>query len=282
MVGPVSPRPLAVLRDVPLSLPGCALTHVARKPIDADRARAQHRGYAQALRDAGCDVLVLPADEALPDCVFIEDLLVDLGPTRLLTAPGAPSRWAERDGVRAAFAPGGPLCGFGPLIEMPDGLRLDGGDVLAVRGVVFVGRSTRTDSEAIAWLAAHCDAPVVPVNVRGALHLKTAVTPLCDRVLLADPEHVDLRPFMFFDIVCVAPGEAAAANALRLPPRPDVRTTSFRDERVLLPAGNPKTATTLRRWGIEVFEVEIDELSKAEAGLTCMSVLLGAAFGPRP
>ena len=34
---------------------------------------AEHGAYVSALREAGCDVTVLPADEAFPDSVFIED-----------------------------------------------------------------------------------------------------------------------------------------------------------------------------------------------------------------
>jgi dimethylargininase len=44
-------------------------------------------------------------------------------------------------------------------------------------------------------------------------------------------------------------------------------------ERLLLPAGSPRTAGALRDRGFQLIEVNISELQKAEAGLTCMSLI---------
>ena len=46
-------RFIAVTRSVSDAINDCELTHVARRPIDLPLARAQHREYEQALRDAG-------------------------------------------------------------------------------------------------------------------------------------------------------------------------------------------------------------------------------------
>ena len=59
--------------------------------IDPDRARAQHAAYRDALADL-VEVVVLPADEELPDACFVDDCAVVLGGQALLTRPGAPSR----------------------------------------------------------------------------------------------------------------------------------------------------------------------------------------------
>jgi len=270
--------PIALVRPVPLSIAGCEVTHVAREVLDPECARAQHEGYVRALRDAGMHVVALPVSEEHPDSVFVEDLLLDLGDVRVLTSPGADSRRGERESVRRAFVPGGELTTWGPLIEMPDELRLDGGDVLRIGSVVFVGLSSRTQKPAVEWLDTITAARVVPVKVEGALHLKTAVSALTEHLLVVNPEAVNPSAFGWFDTILVPDGEKAAANALRLPPRRSLCTTQFRDERALLPAGCPQTASAVRRWGVEVIEVPIDELAKAEAGLTCMSVLLGADF----
>lgn len=274
------PTPAAVVRGVPSTLARCELTHIDRAPIDVDRAHHEHATYVRALRDAGLTVIELPADEAHPDCVFIEDVLLDVGGVRVLTRPGAASRRGERAAVADAFASGGPLSAWGPLLEMPEGLTLDGGDVLAVRDQVFVGLSSRTDAEAARWLAGQLGRPVVPVDVDAALHLKTAVTALSEHVLILDPDRLDPSPFRSFDVVLVAPDESAAANCLRLPPRPERVGPTCRDERVLMPAGCPTTAAAVRRWGVDVIEVALPELSRAEAGLTCLSVLLAVEWTP--
>ena len=274
------PTPAAVVRGVPSTLARCELTHIDRVPIDVDRAHHEHAAYVRALRAVGLPVVELPTDEAHPDCVFIEDVLLDLGGLRVLTRPGAASRRGERAAVAAAFADGGALSAWGPLVEMPEGLTLDGGDVLSVRDQVFVGLSSRTDAEAARWLAGQLERPVVPVEVDAALHLKTAVTALSEHVLILDPDRIDPEPFRMFDTVLVSPDEPAAANCLRLPPRPEVVGPTCRDERVLMPAGCPTTAAAVRRWGVDVIEVALPELSRAEAGLTCLSVLLGVEWAP--
>jgi dimethylargininase len=42
---------------------------------------------------------------------------------------------------------------------------------------------------------------------------------------------------------------------------------------LILPAGNPRTVALLRERGFDVIEVDVSELQKAEAGVTCMSLI---------
>jgi dimethylargininase len=42
---------------------------------------------------------------------------------------------------------------------------------------------------------------------------------------------------------------------------------------LILPSGNPRTADLLRKRGFLVVEVDVSELQKAEAGVTCMSLI---------
>ena len=44
-------------------------------------------------------------------------------------------------------------------------------------------------------------------------------------------------------------------------------------DHIIIPAGNPKTAARLRGRGFTVVEVDVSELQKAEAGVTCMSLI---------
>jgi len=228
----------------------CELTWRERQPIDLALARSQHAGYVAALRAAGVEVIELPADDACPDCCFVEDVLLDLGDGfRILTTPGAVSRRAERPAV-AEMAEA-----LGPLLRMPDELSLDGGDVLQAGGRIFVGRSARTSDAAIAWLAAVAPRPVVPVDLDGVLHLKSGVTALDDETLLYVGAGLDLAPFEGFEIV-----EHPCPNVVRLPDR----LLAF-----------PSAAPPIRARGYRVAAVDVSELSKAEAALTCLSVLFG-------
>ncbi len=242
---------------MPDSLGACELTWQERAAIDVGEARREHEGYRRALREAGLEVIAIDADEAFPDCPFVEDLLVDAGTgPRVLCRPGAASRRGEAAGVEAALAA---RDGDGvPLARMPDSMTLDGGDVLRFRDVLYVGRSTRTDEAARRWLAEVTGLPVVGVGLHGVLHLKTGVVALDDDTLLAAPGAVDLDAFGAPRVVL-----HPACNARRLP------------DRVLV---EPAALAAVRDAGFDAVPVPIGEFSKAEAGLTCLSVLLH----PRP
>src|SRR2546428_7585321 len=86
---------IALTREVSPSLTRCELTHVAREPIDIDRALAQHRAYEEALRAIGCEVRRLPHEPDLPDAVFVEDTAVIFDELAVVTRPGAASRRGE-------------------------------------------------------------------------------------------------------------------------------------------------------------------------------------------
>ena len=238
----------ALVRGVSASIADCELTWLERGSIDLERARRQHAGYLAALRRAGLELIELPADDACPDCCCVEDLVLDLGDgLRILTTPGAESRRRERPPVAAAME------ALGPLLRMPEELSLDGGDVLQAGGRIFVGRSHRTSDEAITWLAEVAPREVVPVDLDGVLHLKSGVTALDDRTLLHLGRGIDLAPLRGFELL-VHP----APNVVRLPDR----LLAF-----------PSAAPLLRARGHRVEAVDVSELGKAEAALTCMSVL---------
>ncbi|HWW60532.1 MAG TPA: dimethylargininase, partial [Thermoanaerobaculia bacterium] len=179
---------IAITRDISARIADCELSHVDRTPIDVERAREQHRQYRDALASLGCEVIALPADDALPDCVFVEDTTIVLDDIAIITRPGAESRRGETRAVAHALAPFRKLA----FIEAP--ATIDGGDVLRLGNTLFVGRSARTNDDAIAQLRAlGCD--VVPVNVDGCLHLKSAVTQVAGDALLVNRAWIDVAPF---------------------------------------------------------------------------------------
>ncbi|KAG5886562.1 hypothetical protein JTB14_011274 [Gonioctena quinquepunctata] len=63
--------------------------------IDLEEAKKQHENYVRLLREIGLDVIELPPDEALPECVFVEDTAVVCNGTALITRPGAAHRAQE-------------------------------------------------------------------------------------------------------------------------------------------------------------------------------------------
>jgi len=149
-------------------------THIDRVPADAARAARQHAAYVDAVAAAGWSIReVAPADD-LPDSAFVEDTMTVFGDLAVLARPGA----AERRGEVAGAEETARSLGLEVArIEAPG--TLDGGDVLQVGHTVYVGRGGRTNAEGIRQLRRHAATrgrTVVPVRLRGVLHLKSAVT----------------------------------------------------------------------------------------------------------
>jgi dimethylargininase len=253
--------PIALTRAVSSALGACELTHLPRVPIDVDVARAQHRAYELALRDAGYTVQQLDAGDDMPDSVFIEDVAVVFDELAIITRPGATSRRAEIPAVSDAL---GRLRRL-HTIEPPG--TLDGGDVLVVGRRVFVGCTTRTNADAIDQMRralAPSGYTVCEVAVGGCLHLKSAVTALADDLLLANPEWIDGAAFGGVSFVEIDPREPMAANALRL------------SDRIIYPTTFPRSAERIARRGFRLETVDAGELAKAEGGVTCCSLLVGS------
>src|SRR5919199_1607091 len=96
---------IAFTREVSPSIVRCELTHLARTPIELDRARAQHRAYEAALASLGCTVRRLPETPDLPDAVFVQDAALVFDEAAVICRPGAKSRRAETATVAAPLQP---------------------------------------------------------------------------------------------------------------------------------------------------------------------------------
>ncbi|TFG53688.1 MAG: dimethylargininase [Gemmatimonadales bacterium] len=250
---------VAFTRAVSPSLARCELTHLARDPIDATRAAAQHSDYERCLAQLGVEVVHLPALSDLPDSVFVEDTAVVLDELAIITRPGAVSRRAETGAIADA------LRLYRDLVFVEEPATVDGGDVLIVGRQVYVGLSSRTSASGVAQIR-HMLEPlgyrVTTVAVGGCLHLKSAVTQVAPDTVLINRTWVDSDAFRGMRQVEVDATEPHAANALKI-----------RDS-VLYPAAFERTRDRLHELGITVLPVDVSELAKAEGGVTCCSILV--------
>jgi dimethylargininase len=264
----LAPAWIAWTRAVSPTLADCELTHVARAPLDVDGAIAEHAAYERLLAELGVTVQRLPPEPRLPDAVFVEDTAVVLDEVAVIARPGAASRRPETRSVEAALA------AHRPLLRIEGRATLDGGDVLVIDRRVHVGLSSRTTLAAVEQLSRLLrpyDYEVVAVPFSGCLHLKSAVTRIADGLLLLNPAWVDQASFPSHAVVNVDPLEPQAANALWI------------GGSVIHPQHHPRTRRRLESEGLRVAPAALDELAKAEAGVTCCSLLVriddGAARG---
>lgn len=251
--------PLAITREISPRFNECEITHIERTPIDVGLARAQHRGYVNALKILGCEVLELPAETDLPDSVFVEDTAFILPETAVLTRPGADSRKPETESIAQALSP------RIKLLALHEPATLDGGDALVIGKQIFVGLSTRSNDEAIRQLNDLLNGygyRITGVHLHDCLHLKSAVTRVDDKTLLVNKNWVDVEPFAGYELIEVDPSEPHAANCLPV------------GDAIIFPASFPKTRAKLEERGYKIVSVEVSELAKAEGAVTCCSLIL--------
>jgi dimethylargininase len=252
---------VALTRKVSTSIGQCELTHLRRAPIDASLAAEQHESYERQLASFGCHLISLPQQPALPDAVFVEDTAVVLDEVAVITRPGAESRRPETQSIAKALEQ------FRALAYIHGPGTVDGGDVLRLGRNIYVGLSSRSSQSGIDQLQAAASKfgyLVAGVPVSGCLHLKSAVTQVSPDTLLINPEWVSREAFPAWRFIEVAPGEDYAANALLV------------GDKLIYPTSFPRTKERVQNLGIEVAEVDVSELQKAEGAVTCCSVVFSA------
>ena len=252
-----------LVRDVPESFAQALSAHPPEPPIDVARARQQHAAYVAALASLGLAVVRVGADEACPDCVFVEDTAVVAGGVVVLTRPGAPSRRPEVDGVARALAARGAAA---RTMDAP--ATLDGGDCLrlAAARTIYVGRSERTNAAGVAFLrdavAARGWSVVEVAMPPGVLHLKSVCSPLDEHTVLVAEGTLPRGTFGDARLVEVPRVEAAAANVVAY------------GRAALVAADGDRTAALVAAEGFRVVRVDTSEMRKADGALTCLSVIV--------
>jgi dimethylargininase len=248
----------AITRAVSPAISDCELSFIARQPINLAIAQQQHRGYENLLGQLGARLVSLPAEPALPDSMFVEDPALVLDELAVIFPLGTEMRRREAATIAAALSPFRKLA----RVELPG--TIEGGDILRVGRKLFVGLTARSNSQGISQLA-RIVAPhgyeVIGVPVTGCLHLKSAVTALDDRTLLANRTWFESSSIQGCDWVEVDPAEPHAGNALAI------------SGTILFPASFPRTRARIEARSFPVTSIDISELQKAESGLTCSSLI---------
>ena len=239
----MSAQLMAITREVSPSINRCELLFYPRQPIDVAKTIAQHKAYQDCLSDLGIRIVTFPAEPELPDAVFIEDAVVVVDEVAVMPIMGARSRRAEVHSLARARSL---VFGRSHLCEPAT---VDGGDVLRVGRRIFTGLSRRTNSEGIAQLCEILgvfDYEVLPVGGY-----------LINRAL------IDAEQFHGFELLDV-PAEGAC------------RSERFADHRCRNHSDSFPKTRILQQQGFRSRAINLSELQKAEAGVTCGSLIFKA------
>lgn len=248
----------ALVRRPGPRLPEGIVGHIERVPVDYEIAVKQWEQYVALLRRYEWETIEVARADDCPDSVFIEDTMVVYSNVAMIARPGALSRRSEIAGARRAIER------FGYAIDrIQEPGTLDGGDVLEVGDLMYVGRSDRTNAAGVAQMRRTFEPlglTVVEVPVSKVLHLKSAATALPDGSVIGYPPALD-DASIFPDLIPVP--EPSGAHVVLLG-----------GNRLLMAASAPKSAELFAGLGYEPVVVDISEYEKLEGCVTCLSVLL--------
>ena len=252
----------AITRAVSPTINRCELSFRERQVIDVRKAEEQHRCYEACLQELGLSLISLPAEPDLPDAVFVEDPAVVVEEVAVIARLGAESRRPEAESLARV------LQQFRPLRWIEKPATLEGGDVMRAGRTLFVGTSGRTNTAGVEQLAEALrpfSYEVKPVEVRGCLHLKSACSYLGGSTILVNREWADCAALEGFQLVDVPAHEPEAANVLTI------------GNAAMVADCFPATARILEGLGWHVKTLDNSELMKAEAGMTCSSLVFESA-----
>ena len=242
----------AITREISPEINQCELTFVKRSPIDLEKAKTQHANYRAALAQSGLSVVQLPALAGLPDGLFVEDPAIILDDIAILTHMGTESRQPEVEHLAQTLRD----------IAHSSGLKR-----LASSKAEMFCASAKPFREFQTFQSRRCEPTshdcqphfytVKSAEISGCLHLKTGCSYLGRNTILLNPSWVPAR-CLWLHLINIDPSEPFAANALP-------SATQF------FTLGFPKTQAKLEQKGFKLHLLDISELQKAEAGLTCLS-----------
>jgi dimethylargininase len=250
----------AVVRP-PATTFAAGITTSGLGPPDLALALAQHEAYCGALERLGVSLVRLAPAPEFPDSTFVEDAAIVTMRGAILTRPGAASRAGETVAMGAALKQW-----FSELDRITAPGTVDGGDVSEAGDHFFIGLSARTNAEGAArlaeWLGRRGFGSSV-IDIRGMpglLHLKTGLSWLGERRLLAVGEIARDGALRGWEVVRVPDGEEYAANCIRV------------NGSLLVARGFPATVSLLGGLGHDVTQLEMSEYRKMDGGLSCLSV----------
>ncbi|MFC2086520.1 arginine deiminase family protein, partial [Bacteroidota bacterium] len=140
---------------------------------------------------------------------------------------------------------------------------VDGGDVMMVNNLFYIGVSDRTNKDGakqfidILWKYGFSGSIV---SLEKVLHLKTGVNYLDNSNLLVSGEFIDKPVFESFNKIVIPEHEAYAANSLWI------------NDFVLVPKGFSKSLRLIEEAGYETIVVDVSEFEKLDGGLSCLSL----------
>ena len=218
----------------------------------------EHSNYIKAIKEAGLQIQFLEALEEYPDSIFVEDPALTYKSNVIILNPFDPSRNGEKNIIENEIKDL-----FDNILFVEDGF-VEGGDILNINNHFIIGLSHRTNklgadklSKILQSLGATVEICKTPDDI---LHFKSECSIIDDGTILVSNKMAQLNYLRSnYHLIELPLGEEGAANSLRI------------NDKLLVPDGFEKAEEILSK-KYTIIKVKVDEISKVDAGLSCMSL----------
>ncbi len=243
------------------ALTTCQFTN-GEKP-NYDLALKQHSDYVRTFEKLGLNVIILQADETYPDCCFVEDQALIVDNNVFFPISGAPSRRGEQETIVRAISPH-----MKSIHWCKEPGRIDGGDVVRVGDIFYIGKSKRTNNYGISQFQdflEHLNFESYVVNVpEYSLHLTTLCSSPTPEIILIPESTKNNLVFENLsesvEIITIPDDETYGCNTIGV------------GKSVIISEGYPSVKEKLIQKGLEVIELSMSEFRAADGSLTCLSL----------
>lgn len=218
----------------------------------------EHNQYLNVLKKLGLKIFSLDKLEDYPDSIFVEDPAVIYKSSCIILNPQDPRRNGESLIIKNEIKKY-----FNNIFFIQDGT-VEGGDILNIDNHFIIGLSKRTNklgaeklSKILNYLGATVSICNTPDNI---LHFKSECSLVDDNMMLVSHKMAKIDYLKKnFHLIELPFGEEGAANSLRI------------NNSLLIPDGFKKAEQILSK-NFNLIKIKIDEISKLDAGLSCMSL----------
>ncbi|MBD8067348.1 dimethylarginine dimethylaminohydrolase family protein [Bacillus sp. PS06] len=246
-----------------------------RAPMNPERARAQQDALADIYRAHGVEVHYVQNQRMdKPNAMFMRDLMFMTPEGAIVCRPAIPARRGEEKAVAATLASLGV-----PIIKTINGSGyFEGASAMWIdRETVIIGTGSRTNESGANQVEAELRNIGVKNIIRtqipyGSIHLDGYMNMVDTNKLLIFPWHVT------YD--CAKQLLDLGIELIELPYIEELKQgmsmnfVAIEPGKVVTPAGSPQTKALLESHGIEVIEVEMDEVMNGWGAIHCMTAFL--------
>lgn len=256
--------------DEPINIKQARYFEEGRPTIEA--ARPEFAAFRAALESRGIEVVTPRVLKDVPDQLTPRDIGFVVDDIFVVAGMGHPSRqdeWRGIDGVINALP-------SDKVLRVPDGIVVEGGDVVLDKGAIYVGVSERSTEDGVAFLRERFGHKyeVIGIPLRSGtpgediLHLDCAFVPVgANHALIyrSGMEHVPERIAETYELIDVTGEDQRELHS---------NVLSISPEALISRDVATRVNADLRGAGIEVIEIPFDQTPKSGGSVRCASLPL--------